>query len=369
MDYSIFFLKKEGFFSAKGLDFLFVLLYNINLQEKTVKSFCGFMPILQGGTMIYVGIDLGGMSAKSGVFEDGRLIRKERVDTDPADGAEGVAEKIGALAKNVAAHAGLRFEDVQAIGIGSPGVIDSAAGVVAKWGNYNWRQVPLARMVADRTGKPVCLTNDANAAALGEAKFGAGANYKDCLLITLGTGVGGGIVLGGKLFEGYRSAGAEVGHMVIQTGGRRCGCGRRGCFEQYSSATALIRDTREAMESNRASLLWEIAGSLEKVDGSTAFKAARAGDETARRVVGDYIRYLAEGIANLVNIFRPQAVMLGGGVSNEGEALLVPLKEKVNERIYVGTEYAPLDILRAALGNDAGIYGAYAYALQRQAER
>lgn len=320
--------------------------------------------------MIYVGIDLGGMSAKSGVFRDGELILKERVDTDPADGAKGVAEKLGALAKSVVAHAGLSFNDVQAIGIGSPGVIDSESGVVAKWGNYNWRQVPLARAVADITGKPVYLTNDANAAALGEAKFGVGAKYRDCLLITLGTGVGGGIVLGGKLFEGFRSAGAEVGHMVIRTGGRECGCGRRGCFEQYSSATALIRDTREAMERDKGSLLWKLAGgSLQKVDGSTAFKAARSGDETAKRVVEDYIAYLAEGIANLVNIFRPQAVMLGGGVSNEGEALLVPLKEAVDRLIYVNSDYAPLEILRAKLGNDAGIYGAYAYARQRKEEK
>ena len=158
--------------------------------------------------------------------------------------------------------------------------------------------------------------------------------------------------------------------MVIRTGGRECGCGRRGCFEQYSSATALIRDTREAMERDKGSLLWKLAGgSLQKVDGSTAFKAARSGDETAKRVVEDYIAYLAEGIANLVNIFRPQAVMLGGGVSNEGEALLVPLKEAVDRLIYVNSDYAPLEILRAKLGNDAGIYGAYAYARQRKEEK
>ncbi len=319
--------------------------------------------------MIHVGIDLGGMSAKSGVFKDGELILKERVDTDPSDGAKGVAAKLAALAKSVVDHARLSFKDVRSIGIGAPGVIDSATGVVAKWGNYDWVRVPLAGTVADITGKPVYLTNDANAAALGEAKFGVGSNYKDCILITLGTGVGGGIVLGGKLFEGFRSAGGEVGHMVIEMGGRPCGCGRMGCFEQYSSATALIRDTRIAMEKNKDSLLWELTGgNRQKADGSTAFKAARFGDETAQRVVDDYIYYLAEGIANLVNIFRPQAVMLGGGISNEGEGLLKPLREAVDRLIYVNTEYAPLDIVRAKLGNDAGIYGAYAYAVQRETE-
>ncbi len=319
--------------------------------------------------MIYVGIDLGGMSAKSGVFKDGELILKERVDTDPSDGAKGVAEKLAALARSVVAHAGLSFKDVQAVGIGSPGVIDSASGTVVKWGNYDWVRVPLAGAVADLTGKRVYFTNDANAAALGEAKFGVGSEYRDCILVTLGTGVGGGIVLDGKLFEGFRSAGGEAGHMFIYSAGRPCGCGWQGCLEQYSSATALIRDTRAAMEKDKDSLLWELAGgSLQKVDGGTAFKAARFGDETAKRVVDDYIFCLAEGIANLVNIFRPQAVMLGGGISNEGDALLKPLKETVNSLIYVNTEYAPLDIVRAKLGNDAGIYGAYAYALQREKE-
>lgn len=317
--------------------------------------------------MIYVGIDLGGMSAKSGVFKDGELILKERVATNPSDGAKGVAQKLAELAQNVTAHAGFSFKDVQAIGIGSPGVINSATGTVAKWGNYDWVNVPLGQEVAADTGKPVYITNDANAAALGEAKFGVGANYKDCLLITLGTGVGGGIVLDGKLFEGFCSAGGEVGHMVIRTNGEKCGCGRRGCFEQYSSATALIRQTREAMEANPESILWKIAGgSLDKVDGSTSFKGAELGDPTAKKVVDNYVFYLGEGIANLVNIFRPQAVMLGGGISNAGDALLAPLKEYVSQNIYVDTDYAPLEIFKAKLGNDAGIYGAYAYAVQRE---
>lgn len=317
--------------------------------------------------MIYVGIDLGGMSAKSGVFKDGELILKERVETNPADGAKGVAEKLSALAKDVTEHAGFSFKDVKAIGIGSPGVIDSNTGIVAKWGNYNWVRVPLAGMVSDATGKPVYLTNDANAAALGEAKFGVGSNYKDCILVTLGTGVGGGIVLNGKLFEGFRSAGGEVGHMVIKTNGRPCGCGRKGCFEQYSSATALIRATCDAMLKDPSSLLWEVTGgSLDRVDGSTAFKGAKLGDSTAQIVVDEYIFNLGEGIANLVNIFRPQAIMLGGGIANEGDALLTPLRAYVNNVIYVNTDYAPLDIVRAKLGNDAGIYGAYAYAVQNE---
>lgn len=316
--------------------------------------------------MVYVGIDLGGMSAKSGVFKDGELLLKERVKTAPSDGFEGIADKLAVLAENVVSHAGLDFKDVAGIGIGSPGVIDSANGVVVKWGNYGWLNAPLGEKVAEKTKKAVYITNDANAAALGEARFGAGNRYDDCILVTLGTGVGSGIVLGGKLFEGFRSAGGEAGHMVIEVGGRECGCGRRGCFEQYASATALIARTREEMLANPKSLLWEITnGSLDKVDGSTAFRGAHFGDKSARKVIDQYIRYLGEGIANLVNIFRPQAVMIGGGVSNQGEALLAPLRKYVERGIYVSGEYAQLDIVKATLGNDAGLYGAYAYALQR----
>lgn len=319
--------------------------------------------------MIYVGIDLGGMSAKSGVFKDGELLLKERVKTSPSDGFKGVAEKLSILAENVVSHAGLNFKDVAAIGIGSPGVIDSKNGVVVKWGNYGWFNAPLALTIEERVKKPVYLTNDANAAALGEARFGAGSQYEDCILITLGTGVGSGIVLGGKLFEGFRSAGSEAGHMVIEVGGRECGCGRKGCFEQYASATALIARTREGMMNNPKSLLWEITnGSLDKVDGSTAFRGAHFGDVTAQKIIDQYIYYLGEGVANLVNIFRPQAVMIGGGVSNQGDGLLVPLRKYVEKAVYISGDYAPLEIVRATLGNDAGLYGAYAYALQRANE-
>lgn len=319
--------------------------------------------------MVYVGIDLGGMSAKAGVFADGELVLKERVKTKASDGFEGVAENLAALAENAVAHAGLDYAAVTAIGIGSPGVVDSKSGIVVKWGNYRWVNAPLGERVARRAKKPVFVTNDANAAALGETKFGAGKNYKDCILITLGTGVGSGIVLDGKLWEGFRGAGGEAGHMVLKVGGRPCACGRRGCFEQYASATALIAQTREAMLENPQSLLWEITnGSLDKVDGSTSFRAAKFGDVAAQKIVDEYILYLGEGVANLVNIFRPQAVMIGGGVSNQGDELLNPLREYVKEHINVSVDYAPLDIVKATLGNDAGIYGAYAYALQREKE-
>lgn len=355
-DRAIFFGKNVKIF-LKGIDFTLFLIYNI---ERCVKRRI---------VMIYVGIDLGGMSAKAGVFADGELVLKERVKTRASDGFGKVAENLAALAENAVAHAGFDYAEVAAIGIGSPGVVESDSGTVVKWGNYQWRNVPLGERVAELSGKKVYVANDANAAALGEAKFGAGKNFKDCLLITLGTGVGSGIVLDGRLMEGYRGAGGEAGHMVIRAGGRPCACGRKGCFEQYASATALITQTREAMLENPDSLLWEITnGSLDKVDGSTAFRAANFGDEAGRRIVDDYIMYLGEGVANLVNIFRPQAVMIGGGVSNQGDDLLIPLREYVNKNIYVGPDYAPVEIVKATLGNDAGLYGAYAYALMNTEE-
>lgn len=310
----------------------------------------------------YAGIDFGGMSAKAGLFdENGKLLAKDSVKTSKEDG---YAVTVAKMAQLVRALSEAKKVKVSAVGIGSPGIIDGKEGVVVNWFNYGWSDKPLARDLSEKLGVPVCLTNDANAAALGEAKFGAGKNYEDSVFITLGTGVGSGIVLGGKVFEGSHGAGAEVGHMVVEVGGIPCPCGRRGCFEQYASASALIRDTKRAMFEHKNSLLWTLTGGdPENVDGKTAFAAARENDAAAKQVVKNYIMYLGEGVLNLVNIFRPQAVVIGGGVSNEGEALLQPLRRYVSERLLVDCERVPLAINRAALGSDAGMYGACALVL------
>lgn len=310
----------------------------------------------------YAGIDFGGMSAKAGLFdENGKLLAKDSVKTSKEDG---YAVTVAKMAQLVRALGEAKKVKVSAVGIGSPGIIDGKEGVVVNWFNYGWSDKPLARDLSEKLGVPVCLTNDANAAALGEAKFGAGKNYEDSVFITLGTGVGSGIVLGGKVFEGSHGAGAEVGHMVVEVGGIPCPCGRRGCFEQYASASALIRDTKRAMFEHKNSLLWTLTGGdPENVDGKTAFAAARENDAAAKQVVKNYIMYLGEGVLNLVNIFRPQAVVIGGGVSNEGEALLQPLRRYVSERLLVDCERVPLAINRAALGSDAGMYGACALVL------
>ena len=305
-----------------------------------------------------IGIDLGGMSAKAAlVTADGKLIGKTRVQTSAKNSPEETAFALAQLARRTADEAGISYDEVEAIGIGSPGVIDSANGVVVQWSNFAWKNVPLAAFVEKYAKKRTFVLNDANSAALGEATFGAGKQFDDCALVTIGTGVGLGIIIGGKLFEGFRGAGTEFGHMVIRQNGELCTCGRRGCFECYASATALIRSTREEMQRNRDSLLWKKALSLEGVDGRTVFETARENDEGAKRVLADYIAVLGEGIANLVNLFRPQAVLIGGGVSAEGENLLKPLREYIYPRLYV-LDYAPLELLCATLGNDAGLYGA-----------
>ena len=305
-----------------------------------------------------IGIDLGGMSAKAAlVTADGKLIGKTRVQTSAKNSPEETAFALAQLARRAADEAGVSYDEVEAIGIGSPGVIDSANGVVVQWSNFAWKNVPLAAFVEKYAKKRTFVLNDANSAALGEATFGAGKQFDDCALVTIGTGVGLGIIIGGKLFEGFRGAGTEFGHMVIRQNGELCTCGRRGCFECYASATALIRSTREEMQRNRDSLLWKKALSLDDVDGRTVFETARENDEGAKRVLADYIAVLGEGIANLVNLFRPQAVLIGGGVSAEGENLLKPLREYIYPRLYV-LDYAPLELLCATLGNDAGLYGA-----------
>ena len=312
-----------------------------------------------------IGIDLGGMSAKAALLSGAKLEGKSRVVTSADVSAEKTAFALAELAVQTAEKAGKSMGDVQAIGIGAPGVIDSADGVIVSWTNFGWKHVPLGALVEKYTGKKTFVLNDANAAALGEAKFGAGKEYSDSVLVTLGTGVGSGIMIGGKLFEGFRSAGAELGHTVIRVGGEQCSCGRRGCFERYASASALISLTQEGMRLDRGSAMWRFAHTPEEVDGRTVFLAMKEGDPAAQRVFDDYIEGLGEGILNIVNTFRPQAIILGGGISAEGETLLEPLRRYVFPRLYVSVDYAPLSIVCASLGNDAGLYGAAQYAFDR----
>ena len=273
-----------------------------------------------------IGIDLGGMSAKGALLVGDQLKGKSRVETSASDTAEQTALAIASLVLQTAEKANKQLDDIQAIGIGAPGVVDSEHGIIVSWTNFGWKNVRLAALVEKFTGKKTFLLNDANAAALGEAEYGAGKRFSDSVLLTLGTGIGSGIILGGKLFEGFRSAGAEIGHVVIHRDGELCSCGRKGCFERYASASALIRFTRESMRDEPNSALWKYAPTAERVDGRTVFLALKEGGPVAQRVLDRYVAELGEGIVNVAYALRPQAVILVGGNSALGGKLLLPLR-------------------------------------------
>ena len=306
--------------------------------------------------MYYLGIDLGGINVAAAVVdEEGRILGRHSRPT-PHETAERVAEEMANAALSAVEDAGLTLGQIASLGIGSPGAIDPTAGQVLYWCNLDFDHVPLGRLLEDKLHLPVYLENDANAAALGEYAAGAGRGSASMVAITLGTGIGGGAVLDGKLYTGFNYAGMEVGHFVLEYNGRPCNCGRRGCFEAYCSATALIRQTRAAMEGHPDSLLWR-AGSLEAVEGRTVFAALALGDPAARAVV-EYQQYLACGIASLINIFQPEVFCVGGGVANAGETLLAPVRDLVAQEDYARNNPHQTRIVRASLGNDAGLIGA-----------
>ena len=307
----------------------------------------------------YVGIDLGGTFIKGGIVDDlGNIIIEDKTPTESEGGAERVATNIANLAKSLMERVGLIKDDVVGIGMGVPGMIDSKAGNVIYSNNLKWKDFHIGESVEKMTGLRVKIANDANVAALGEAKFGAAKGCQDVILLTLGTGVGGGIVADGKLIEGNKSAGAELGHTVIVLNGEQCTCGRKGCLEAYASATALIRDTKRAMEAHKDSKMWEI-GSTDKVTGKTAFDY-KDSDPYAKAVVDRYIEHLALGITNFANIFRPETVLLGGGVCAQGDNLVKPLQKLLNRDLFAGELGPQVPIRIAALGNSAGLLGAAA---------
>lgn len=307
----------------------------------------------------YVGIDLGGTFIKGGIVDDlGRILVEDKTPTESEKGAGRVATNIANLVKSLLKKMGLAPDDVEGIGMGVPGMIDSKNGNVIYSNNLRWKDFRIAEQVEKETGLKVKIANDANVAVLGEAKFGVAKGAENVVMLTLGTGVGGGIVAEGKLVEGNKSAGAELGHSVIVVGGEQCTCGRKGCLEAYASASAIIRDTKRAMEAHKDSKMWEL-GSTEKVTGKTAFDYMHT-DVYAKSVVDHYIQMLACGITNLANIFRPETVILGGGVCAQGDGLVVPLQEKLNAELFAGELGPQVKIKIAELGNSAGLLGAAA---------
>ena len=310
--------------------------------------------------MIAIGIDIGGTSIKgAAVDSNGRVYEKFSMPfVKGEDGAETI-KKLAAIVKEYIEAHGLEMK-ISGIGIGSPGTLDVKNGIVNYANNLGWVDLRVADIMHETLPYPIRLTNDANAACLGEAKYGAGKQYETVIMLTLGTGVGGGIIINGKLFEGNEGKGGELGHIVIEVDGEQCTCGRKGCLEAYASATALIRETKKAMKVNKRSLMWKISPEIDLVDGKVPFEAAKKGDAVAIKVIDNYVKYLGEGILNYCNIFRPNVVVLSGGVANAGPFLFDRLNSYLKERDY-GYKFTPeVKVVPAELGYDSGKIGAAA---------
>ena len=311
--------------------------------------------------MLYIGIDLGGTNIAVGlVNEEGKILARKSVPTRAdARTAEEVAAAMAEAAKALLGEAGVAESEIASVGVGSPGAIDREAGVVVSACNLPFRDTPLRAMLERYFSCPVHIENDANVAAWAEAVAGAARGTRDSLMLTLGTGVGGGIVIGGRLYGGCNNYGGEFGHMIICEGGEPCGCGMQGCLEAYASATALAREAKRAAEQHPESLLRVCAEREGGFTGRTAFDAAAMGDAAACGVLDAYVRHLAVGVINLIRIFQPQVLVIGGGVAMAGEALLVPLREQLGHFCSAEDVGEKKTVIRAAaLGNDAGIIGA-----------
>ncbi len=311
--------------------------------------------------MFRIGIDLGGTNIVSAVVDENyNIISKGKKKTYNERPASQIFDDIAESVRIAVKNADITLNEVKSIGIGTPGSVNKAKGVIDYANNLGFDKVPAYQMLSERLGfDKIFIDNDANCAALGEAVAGAGKGSKDFIAITLGTGIGSGIVSNGKLVTGVNYAGAEMGHTVIIAGGEPCTCGRRGCWEAYASATALIRDTKKAMKENPFTIMWDMVdNNIDDVNGKTAFDAMRAGDPVATAVCQKYIYYLSVGTINIVNIFQPEKICFGGGIGHEGENILAPLRKIVASERYSRHSEKQTIICEAELGNDAGIIGA-----------
>lgn len=309
--------------------------------------------------MYYLGVDLGGMSIKAGVVDEtGKLICSDKVPTKRERDYTLIIKDMADLCTEMIAKAGLTLDDINSIGVGSPGIPDKNNGILISSNNLGFTNVPIKKELQKYLNLPVYLENDANAAALAESVAGASKDVSHSVLITLGTGIGGGIIIDNKIYSGFNGAASELGHMIIVHNGLQCSCSRKGCFEKYASASALIDQTRQAAKENPDSILNTICdGDLNKIDARTAFIVQKQGDLTADRVVKQYIEYLADGVMNIVNMLFPEVIVIGGGVGNEGENLFNPLRKALKVREYTH-DVASSKIRGAEMGNNAGIVGA-----------
>jgi len=304
-----------------------------------------------------VGLDVGGTKAAGLLVAEGGEILAREVAETPAEDVDATMATLFEVIET------LRKEsDPVAVGIGGAGMVDFEAGVMRFAPNLAWRELPIRDMVSEHTGLPCILDNDANAACWGEYRFGAGRGYRYVLLLTVGTGIGGGIVADGALYRGVHGFAAEVGHVVVEPDGPLCGCGNRGCFEQVASGRALDRLGREAASQHPDGLIARLAGT-DDVVGRHVTEAAERGDEMARQIIEEVGIRLGVGIAGFVNVLDPEVVVVGGGVADIGGPLLDPARAAYRDTVLAPDHRPDVPIVPAALGNDAGAIGAAALAL------
>ncbi len=306
--------------------------------------------------MYYIGIDIGGTSVKAGIVDECGNIKIKK--SHPTVSADGVVKLLQKMTKELFSESGITLSQITAVGMGIPGLIDEKSGVVKYANNLAIDNLAIVDEYRKEINLPTYIANDADAAALGEAEFGSGRGMKNIIFVTLGTGVGTGITTSGHLL-----AGCEGGHIVIEMNGRPCTCGNRGCWECYASATALKKMTLEEAEKHPESLLASIVRESGNASAKTPFDAARGGDAVGAELVERYLSYVAEGIVSLANIFSPECVLIGGGVSNEEPKYFKIVEDKVNQKIYASSHKPRLIVRPASLKNDAGILGAAALAL------
>lgn len=309
--------------------------------------------------MYYLGVDLGGMSIKAGLVNEAyEIVATKTIPTGRERASEEVLKDMAMLCKDVLTEANLTEADIHSIGIGSPGIASPEEGIILSSSNLNFDHVNVREEIQKYLNCDVYVENDANCAALGEAIAGAAKGEKNVVVVTLGTGVGGGIINDGKIYRGAFCGAGEVGHQVIIRDGITCGCGRKGCWEQYASATALIRQAQEVTKEHINSKILSFAGgNIENISAKNVFDAAQAGDYIAAEVLKKYFEYVAMGITNLINILEPSMIVIGGGMSAQGDYLVKPIKEFVQAEMYGGLSLKT-KIKAAELGNPAGIIGA-----------
>ncbi len=309
--------------------------------------------------MMYMGLDVGGTTFKAGlVTPEGRIVHKDAMPTGIERPYQAIIADMAALCRKVAADAGVAMADVAAIGVGVPGLFDNRTGRIPFCTNLGWHDVPFVEEMKKHLHTPVFGDNDATVAGLAESIAGVSAGVRSSVLLTLGTGVGGGIIIDGKPYSGAHGVGSEIGHMMVAMGGELCTCGNAGCFERYASATAIIREAKKAVAAHpQSAILTACGGDAQKINAKIVIDAAKAGDETALRVFDGYVQGLAVGIVNIINMIDPEMIVLGGGVSAAGTFLLEAVREKVKPMVFFKTmPYARIEL--AMLGNDAGIIGA-----------